>query len=88
MEDYTNKIGILIQDIARHKITVDFMLKHVTIHNLRTHFTSFQERKRDTGIESLSHDTLISQLYNEELANKKSHDKAITLATIKSQKDK
>src|SRR5207253_2826555 len=79
-EDYTNKFGILIQDIARQKITIDFMLKHAMIHNLGTYFSSFQERKRDTGIESLSYDTLTSQLHDEELANK-SQSKTVSLAT-------
>jgi hypothetical protein len=89
MEDYTNKFGILTQDIARHKISVDFIVKHAMIHNLGSHFASFQERKRDTGIESLSNDTLISQLHDEELANKKSQSKAVSLATdSKGHKDK
>ena len=80
MKDYTNKFGILTQDIARQKITIDFMLKHAMIHNLGSHYTSFQERKRDTGIESLSYNTLTSQLYDEELANK-SQSKAVSHAT-------
>jgi hypothetical protein len=89
MEDYTNKFGILTQDIARHKISVDFIVKHALIHNLGSHFASFQERKRDTGIETLSNDTLISQLHDEELANKNSQSKAVSLATnSRGQKDR
>jgi hypothetical protein len=34
MEDYTNKFGILTQDIARHNISVDFIVKHALIHNI------------------------------------------------------
>src|SRR2546429_8123459 len=81
MEEYTNKFRILSQDIARHKINVDFIVKHAMIHNLGSHFASFQEQKRDTGIESLLYDTLTSQLHDEELANKKSQSKATSLTT-------